>query len=73
MNSFPILCIEFLKRWGNYSRGETIQGGILIKEIQYLIKKKNGLCFVIVNVLSTGESNFDERNGQLVRVAFVKK
>ena len=29
--------------------------------------------FLIVDVLSTGESNFDERNGQLVRVAFVKK
>ena len=27
----------------------------------------------LINVLITGKSNFDERNGQLVRVAFVKK
>ena len=27
----------------------------------------------LINVLITGKSNFDERNGQLVRVEFVKK
>ena len=28
---------EFVKKkWGNYSKGEIVQGGILIKEIRYL-------------------------------------
>ena len=36
LNSFPILCTEFVKKWGNYSRGDIIQGRILIKEIQYV-------------------------------------
>ena len=36
LNSFPILCTEFVKKWGNYSRGDIIQWRILIKEIQYV-------------------------------------
>ena len=35
MHSFPFLCTEFVKKWWHYSRGDIIQGRILIKEIRY--------------------------------------
>jgi hypothetical protein len=42
LNSFLFLCTEFVKKWGNYSRGDIIQGGRLIKEITIFEKVRKG-------------------------------
>ena len=43
LNNVPFLCTKLFQKRGHYSRGDIIQGRILIKEIRYV-------CFVVLSI-----------------------
>ena len=54
LNSFPFLYSYWFFKWRNYSRGDTSQGGILIKEIKYLPKLRGNNSTMSPSICSDG-------------------